>query len=118
MFKNIHLIHRSGKTLYSKNFSDEKLDQSFALVFASSISNFCKTLLKEEVRDVSTTKGRIFLKEVGEFIILCHCDFTLTVGLATIVLNSLVHLLELLFGPCINWDGEGHIFDVSGSYVN
>jgi hypothetical protein len=42
------------------------LDQSFSIVFASSVSNFCKTLLKEEVREVSTLQGRIFLKTIGE----------------------------------------------------
>jgi hypothetical protein len=66
MFKNFHLIHRSGKTVFSKCISGEKLDQSFSIVFASSVSNFCKTLLKEEVREVSTLQGRIFLKTIGE----------------------------------------------------
>jgi hypothetical protein len=65
-FKNFYLINQSGRTIYSKNFAGEKLDQSFILVVASSVLNFSKTLLSEDVKELTTMNNRIFLKEVGE----------------------------------------------------
>jgi hypothetical protein len=66
LMKNVYLIHRSGKILFSKNFIGERLDPSFVVVFASSISNFCMTLVKEDVRDIATQKGRIFIRSIGD----------------------------------------------------
>lgn len=56
----------AGKMVFFRNFNGEKLDQSFSLVFATSLINFSKTLLNEEVRDVTTQNNRIFLKEIGQ----------------------------------------------------
>lgn len=66
IFKNFFILHQSGKTLFTRNFNGDKLDQSFILVFASSVLNFCKTLLNEDVREVTTMNSRIYLKLVGE----------------------------------------------------
>jgi hypothetical protein len=66
MFKNFSIFSSSGRVLYNKNFEGQKLDQSFTLVFASSLLNFSKTLFGEEAREVTTQQSRIYLKEVGE----------------------------------------------------
>ncbi|KAI8897677.1 hypothetical protein BC833DRAFT_592690 [Globomyces pollinis-pini] len=114
MFKNFFLIHRSGKTLYSKNFYGDKLDSSFIVVFASSVANFCKTLLKEEVREVTSVYGKIFIKEIGEFLLLCHTDVQAGSGIVQIIIKDLTELLEMIFGPEQYWDAEGRVFDVNG----
>ena len=115
MFKNLYLIHRSGKILFSKNIAGDKLDQSFVVVFASSVSNFCKTLVKEEVRDISTLHGRIFLKSIGQFTLLVHCDLSVGRGIVQ-TMKELSNMLELLFGPSENWDSESKVFDVTGCH--
>jgi hypothetical protein len=95
MFKNLYLIHRSGKILFSKNFAGEKLDPSFVTVFASSVSNFCKTLVKDDVRDISTAGARIFIRSIGEFIMLVHCDLIVGAGIVQTLIKELVDILEV-----------------------
>ncbi|KAI8907174.1 hypothetical protein EDD86DRAFT_208924 [Gorgonomyces haynaldii] len=112
-FKNLFIVHKQGKICFSKNFAGEPLDQALLLGFSSSISNFCKQLLGEDVKELNADGGRIVFKNIGSFIFVCHCDLRLQSSIVQSILTDLTLLMELLFGSCEQWDGD--LFDVNGA---
>ncbi|KAI8925798.1 hypothetical protein BC831DRAFT_459476 [Entophlyctis helioformis] len=112
-FRNFYVLHRGGKTFFSKNFHGDLLDQSLVVGFSSSISSFCKTLLGEEVREVTSLNGRIVYKEVGDFIFVAHSDLHIGSSVIQAILRDVIAMCELLFGPCQHWDQD--TFDLSGA---
>jgi hypothetical protein len=46
--------------------SADSATTSLVVGFSSSVSNFCRTLLGEDIREVVTAKGRIIYKEYGD----------------------------------------------------
>eukprot|EP00842_Homolaphlyctis_polyrhiza_P004704 jgi/Hompol1/5234/HPOL_004264-RA len=113
MFKNFYVLHRGGRTYYSKNFQGDILDQSLIMGFSSSISSFCKTLLGEEVREVTSLNGRIVYKEIGDFIFVAHSDLKIGSSIIQAILADVVAICELLFGSFQYWDQD--TFDLSGA---
>ncbi|KAH6571190.1 hypothetical protein BASA60_007311, partial [Batrachochytrium salamandrivorans] len=102
MFRNFYVLHRSGKTYLAKNFHGGMLDQGF-----------CKTLLCEEVREVTSLSGRIVYKSVGDFIFVVHSDLQIGSQVIQSVLGDVVAICELLFGLCQSWDED--TFDLEGA---
>ncbi|KAJ1334444.1 hypothetical protein BSLG_007599 [Batrachochytrium salamandrivorans] len=89
------------------------LDQGLVVGFSSSVSSFCKTLLCEEVREVTSLSGRIVYKSVGDFIFVVHSDLQIGSQVIQSVLGDVVAICELLFGLCQSWDED--TFDLEGA---
>ncbi|KAL2917294.1 hypothetical protein HK105_202958 [Polyrhizophydium stewartii] len=121
MFRNFFVIHRSGKTYFAKNFRPgpdrvhlrPPIAASLVVGFSSSISSFCKTLLGEEVREVTSLNGRIVYKEVGDFIFVAHSDLRVGSSIIQSILADVVSVCEMLFGAFQHWDQD--TFDLSGA---
>ncbi|KAK5667362.1 hypothetical protein QVD99_005968 [Batrachochytrium dendrobatidis] len=113
MFRNFYVLHKTGKLYFSKNFQGDVLDQGLVVGFSSSISSFCKTLLGEGVREVTSLSGRIVYKEVGDFVFVVHCNLSISSNIVQGVVSDVISICELLFGASHNWDKD--TFDLFGA---
>ncbi|KAI9209822.1 uncharacterized protein BJ171DRAFT_485127 [Polychytrium aggregatum] len=111
--KNFFVIHKSGKIYFSRNFHGDSLDSNLVVGFSSSVSNFCKTLLGENIREIVSLKGRIIYKEVGDFMFIAHSDLQTGSTAIQSILRDVVGLCEFLFGSHDYWDED--FFDLKGA---
>ncbi|KAI9339442.1 hypothetical protein DFJ73DRAFT_846630 [Zopfochytrium polystomum] len=110
---NFFVLHKAGQIYFAKNFSGDPLDQSLILGFSSALSNFCVTLLGDEVREVIAQKGRIVYREYGQFLFVAHSNLQTGSGAIQAVLKDVGSMCEFLFGSCEFWDED--FFDLRGA---
>ncbi|KAI9006127.1 hypothetical protein BC832DRAFT_620970 [Gaertneriomyces semiglobifer] len=111
--RNFFVLHRTGKIYFAKNFHGEPLDQGLVVGFSSSISNFSRTLLGEEIREVVSVKGRILYREFGDFVFVAHSDLQAGSALIQGILKDVGSMCEFLFGSPDHWDED--FFDLKGA---
>ncbi|KAJ3035112.1 hypothetical protein HDV00_004334 [Rhizophlyctis rosea] len=111
--RNFFVIHKSGRTYFARNFQGDALDQSLVVGFSSSVSNFCRTLLGEDIREVVSVKGRIIYKEFGDFVFVVHSDLQTGSAVIQALLRDVGAMCEFLFGSHEYWDED--FFDLKGA---
>ncbi|KAJ3194590.1 hypothetical protein HK101_002347 [Irineochytrium annulatum] len=109
------VLHKSGKIYFSRNFQGDALDPSLVVGFSSSVSNFCKTLLGEDIREVVSQKGKIIYKEFGDFIMVVHSELQSSTVPVQALLRDVGAMCEFLFGSHDYWDDD--LFDLKGAQV-
>ncbi|TPX72662.1 hypothetical protein SpCBS45565_g00056 [Spizellomyces sp. 'palustris'] len=91
----------------------DALDQSLVVGFSSSVSNFARTLLGEDIREVISLKGRILYKEFGDFVFVAHSDLQTGSTIIQAILRDVGAMCEFLFGSHEYWDED--FFDLKGA---
>ncbi|KAJ3110017.1 hypothetical protein HK100_003176 [Physocladia obscura] len=71
------------------------------------------TLLGEEIKEVVSSKGRIFYKEYGEFLFVAHSDLQAGSTAIQAILRDVGSMFEFLFGSYEHWDED--FFDLKGA---
>ncbi|KAI8618393.1 hypothetical protein BC830DRAFT_1226878 [Chytriomyces sp. MP71] len=111
--KNFFVLHKSGRVYFSRNYHGNPLDSSLVLGFSASVSNFSRTLLGEEIKEVISSKGRILYKEYGDFMFVAHSDLQAGSTAVQAVLRDVGGMFEFLFGTFEFWDED--FFDLKGA---
>ncbi|KAJ3410574.1 hypothetical protein HDV05_003642 [Chytridiales sp. JEL 0842] len=111
--QNFFVLHKSGRTYFSRNFQGEALDESLVVGFSSSVSNFCRTLLGEDIKEVVSAKGRIIYKEYGDFVFVAQSDLQTGSTAIQAILKDVGSMCEFLFGSHEFWDED--FFDLRGA---
>ncbi|KAI9102819.1 hypothetical protein DFS34DRAFT_610651 [Phlyctochytrium arcticum] len=112
--RNFFVLHKSGRAYFAKNFHGDALDQGLVVGFSSSVSNFSKTLLGEDIREVISLKGRILYKEMGDFVFVAHSDLQTGSSIIQAILRDVGGMCEFLFGSHEFWDED--FFDLKGAH--
>ncbi|KAL7753618.1 Vacuolar protein sorting-associated protein 52 [Sorochytrium milnesiophthora] len=89
------------------------LDENLVVGFSSSVANFSKTLLGEEIRELVSGQGRVTYQELGNYLFVIHSSLTESSVVVQAVLRDLTALLQLLFGNHERWDDD--TLDLSGA---
>ncbi|KAJ3214930.1 hypothetical protein HDU67_001018, partial [Dinochytrium kinnereticum] len=94
-------------------WEDILLEEFLVVGFSSSISNFCKTLLGEDIKEVVYQRGKIVFKEYGDFIFVVHADIQTASTAIQAILRDVGAMCEFLFGSHDYWDED--FFDLKGA---
>ncbi|KAI8803458.1 hypothetical protein BJ742DRAFT_683162 [Cladochytrium replicatum] len=115
--RNFFVMHKSGKIYFTKNctFLPKGSVRADLLVvgFSSSASNFCRTMMGEDIREVVSSKGRIIYRQFGDFTFIAHSNFKTGSSLIQSILRDIGGLCEFLFGSHEHWDED--LFDLKGA---
>ncbi|KAI9183264.1 hypothetical protein H9P43_004181 [Blastocladiella emersonii ATCC 22665] len=109
--RNVAVLHKTGKILFSRNYQGDPLERNVMIGFASSIPNLTRTLLHEDVHQVMGLRTRIVLKPSGDYLFLAHVDNSVPSIVAANVLTELIRALQLLYGHPETWTHDNVDFD-------
>jgi hypothetical protein len=99
ILNNLYIVYKPGRIFYSKNFQGQELDSSLVLGFSSAVSNFTKTLLSQDIREVITEKSRIVYRDYADFCFVAHADFSIGSMAVQSLLQDLGGLCEVKLSP-------------------
>lgn len=95
ILNNLYIVYKPGRIFYSKNFKGSELDNALVLGFSSAASNFTKTLLSQDIREVLTEKSRVVYRDFSDFTFVAHADFSIGSSAVQSLLKDLGGLCEV-----------------------